>query len=95
MTQSLLTYEVVTSSSAADISGSSDGAVLEFRLTAPTGKLPLSGGFAGVHNTNSSDVRGPVLMASYPDGQDWVFKFFRGGSAAVSSVDLYMVCAGS
>ena len=95
MAQTLLAYEVVASDGAVDISGSGDGTILEFRVTAPTGKLPVSGGFAGVHNGGSSDIRGPALMASYPDEQDWVFRFFRGGSAAVNSVNLYVVCVGA
>lgn len=54
-----------------------------FRVTAPTNKDPLSGGW-----------KSPVfhrLIDSYPDGADWVFSFM-GGTGADFNVDLYVTC---
>ncbi len=85
-----LGYEVVTDA----VNVPDSGSVHEFRVSAPTGKKPVSGGF----NINWTDY--PVyrhqtanyLKASYPDGDDWVFEFVNAGVLNGYDVDLYAVC---
>lgn len=62
-------------------------ATKEFRVTAPAGKKPLSGSVKFPPPTETYNR----LIASYPDGQDWVFEFVLPGSIAFD-VDLYVVC---
>ncbi len=54
-----------------------------FRVAAPAGKDPFSGGW-------KSPVFGR-LTDSYPDGAEWVFSF-RGISEQDFTVDLYVTC---
>lgn len=77
-------YEVVTDTVTLLADNGSIGRQ-EFRIAAPTGKVPLSGGYA------STTV--PVRVdASYPDGDDWVFEFVNGDNAN-HLVDIYLVAA--
>jgi hypothetical protein len=56
---------------------------VEFRLTAPTGKDPLAGGW----KTNAVNR----LRYSYPDGADWVFVYLADSNGDFT-VDLYVTC---
>lgn len=47
-----------------------------FTVTAPTGKKPVSGGLDVGTNAN---ITFNLVKASYPSGDDWVFKFLRDG----------------
>jgi hypothetical protein len=71
-------YEVVTDSVTVLAAGDP---VQEFRLTAPSGKQPICG--------SHYDPRNAVL-GGYPDGDDWVFKFYP--VSPDRTVDLYLVC---
>lgn len=78
---SLTTYEVVTTQ--VTVLASADGDTQEFRVAAPTGKRPLSG--------SCVDSWVGSAFGSYPDGDEWVFRFY--GRPSARTVDLYVVCA--
>lgn len=77
----LTTYEVVTSQ--VTVLATNEGNTQEFRVAAPTGKRPLSGSYM--------DVFFGDAFGSYPDGDEWVFRFY--GRPSARTVDLYVVCA--
>lgn len=78
-----LGHEVVTSTLTY---GNNAPAVQEVRITAPTGKKPVGGGAAGRNGKTLSQ-----MVASYPDGNDWVFKFADVAVGNGATVDLYAV----
>lgn len=81
-----LGYEVVTDTVTIAVSPPD---TVEYRLTAPTGKKPVSG---GVKNPTSPNLRSfNNVIASYPDGDDWVFVFLRSSTSSYD-VDIYAVC---
>jgi hypothetical protein len=84
-----LGYEVVTSTIHVGV----DSALRTVRVTAPAGKKPLSGGFKNPWSTSGSQFTANNLVASYPDGNDWVFQF-QDISYTLNGydVDLYVVC---
>jgi hypothetical protein len=82
------TYEVVSAQVTIQLDNGNLG-LQQFRLTAPSGKKPLSGGFRTSFTPGSWPVH---IASSYPDGQDWVFEFI--GEATASHVaTIYLTAA--
>lgn len=81
-----LGYEVVTDTVTVGVSPPD---AVTYRLTAPTGKKPVSG---GVKNPTSPNLHSyNNVISSYPDGNDWVFVFLQPGTSSYD-VDIYAVC---
>lgn len=56
-----------------------------FTMTAPPGKVPITGGFNNLGPY-------PLRQGSYPSGNDWVFVFY-GQDVNETSCDLYLISA--
>lgn len=76
-----LCYEVVSQSET--VSQGASG-LATYRVTAPTGKVPVSGGW-------SSTVL-DIIESSYPDGDDWVFVFKNRDISGGYGITLSVVC---
>lgn len=84
-----LGYEVVTDTLHVSVN---PPALQEVRVTAPTGKKPVSGGFKCPWGSGGNFTANN-LVGSYPDGNDWVFQFADIGYTLNGyDVDLYVVC---
>jgi hypothetical protein len=84
------TYEVVTDSVTLPNSAQQ---FYEFRLTAPAGKKPVAGGWNATQPETSSNTTGPQTFGTYPDGQDWVFRFSPATVSGGFNLVLYLICA--
>lgn len=81
-----LGYEVVTDQVTVLQDNGSLGAQ-EFRLPAPSGKVPVAGGYKPPFTIGQDFVQ---VLASYPDDDEWVFRFLNGNTAN-RVVDIYLV----
>lgn len=61
----------------------------EFRVTVPEGSVPVSGGY-DIQEVYPRD--NPRVLASYPDGSDWVFVFLGIDYTEGYDAVLYVVC---
>lgn len=82
-------YQVVTSVVTVPQGTGSD--VYESRISVPTGTKPLSGGYYDT-DSNLTTLGLAYFTASYPDGQQWVFRIVK-NSTGPRSITLYVTAA--
>jgi len=77
-----------------NVPDTSNGATHTFRVTDPTGKKPISGGFTFKWSDYPiyKHITANNFRGMYPDGNDWVFEFVGASLSGGYDVDLYVVC---